>query len=170
MVQSLFRQWAASSVGRAPRSQRGGREFEPPAVHHPSLAFGELRMASQASCPHAKDVHRSRGAAKVDRAHFFFLLTLAFDLQRGGRMRVACEHPRRVVAGNLHRRVIAVPARDHAAQRGVSQAVRSPGRRSVFVVVTPPPVRRCLRVALRRVLPLLLAPERGYIEVAPGSA
>jgi hypothetical protein len=27
-------QWAASSVGRAPRSQRGGREFEPPAVHH----------------------------------------------------------------------------------------------------------------------------------------
>ena len=26
-------EWAASSVGRAPRSQRGGREFEPPAVH-----------------------------------------------------------------------------------------------------------------------------------------
>src|SRR5690348_6320385 len=26
--------WAASSVGRAPRSQRGGREFESPAVHH----------------------------------------------------------------------------------------------------------------------------------------
>ena len=26
--------WAASSAGRAPRSQRGGREFEPPAVHH----------------------------------------------------------------------------------------------------------------------------------------
>jgi hypothetical protein len=25
--------WAASSAGRAPRSQRGGREFEPPAVH-----------------------------------------------------------------------------------------------------------------------------------------
>src|SRR5262245_14129847 len=30
--------WAASSVGRAPRSQRGGREFEPPAVHQISLA------------------------------------------------------------------------------------------------------------------------------------
>src|SRR5262249_41624174 len=29
-------QWAASSVGRAPRSQRGGREFEPPAVHQHS--------------------------------------------------------------------------------------------------------------------------------------
>ena len=27
-------QWAASSVGRAPRSQRGGRGFEPHAVHH----------------------------------------------------------------------------------------------------------------------------------------
>jgi hypothetical protein len=26
--------WAASSAGRAPRSQRGGREFEPRAVHH----------------------------------------------------------------------------------------------------------------------------------------
>ena len=26
-------EWAASSAGRAPRSQRGGREFEPPAVH-----------------------------------------------------------------------------------------------------------------------------------------
>src|SRR5947207_3894218 len=34
-----FTQWAASSVGRAPRSQRGGREFEPPAVHHPSLTL-----------------------------------------------------------------------------------------------------------------------------------
>src|SRR5438105_3734998 len=33
MLQFLFLQWAASSVGRAPRSQRGGREFEPPAVH-----------------------------------------------------------------------------------------------------------------------------------------
>ena len=30
--------WAASSVGRAPRSQRGGREFEPPAVHQPPLS------------------------------------------------------------------------------------------------------------------------------------
>jgi hypothetical protein len=28
-----FWSWAASSAGRAPRSQRGGREFEPPAVH-----------------------------------------------------------------------------------------------------------------------------------------
>ena len=26
--------WAASSVGRAPRSQRGGRGFDPHAVHH----------------------------------------------------------------------------------------------------------------------------------------
>jgi hypothetical protein len=65
MVQFAFLQWAASSVGRAPRSQRGGREFEPPAVHQPSLAcrakvahrsaereggcllISELRLASQ---------------------------------------------------------------------------------------------------------------------------
>src|SRR5262245_56180800 len=40
----------------------------------------------------------------------------------------------------------------------------------VCVVVVPPPVRRRLRVALGRVLPLLLAPERGDVEVTPGSA
>ena len=27
-------QWAVSSAGRAPRSQRGGRGFESPTVHH----------------------------------------------------------------------------------------------------------------------------------------
>ena len=34
--------WAASSVGRAPRSQRGGREFEPPAVHQILQQFSEF--------------------------------------------------------------------------------------------------------------------------------
>src|SRR5207245_7626937 len=38
-----------------------------------------------------------------------------------------------------------------------------------FVVPDPPLVRRGLRVALRRVLPLLLAPERSQVEVAPGA-
>ena len=33
MATSAFASWAASSVGRAPRSQCGGREFEPRAVH-----------------------------------------------------------------------------------------------------------------------------------------
>src|SRR6266446_2102916 len=36
-----------------------------------------------------------------------------------------------------------------------------------FVVPDPPLVRRGLGVALRRVLPLLLAPERSQVEVAP---
>src|SRR3981081_1153481 len=40
---------------------------------------------------------------------------------------------------------------------------------AVFVVPDPPLVRLCLGVALRRVLPLLLAPERGQVEVAPGA-
>lgn len=40
----------------------------------------------------------------------------------------------------------------------------------VRVVVVPPVVRGSLRVAVRRVLPLLLAPERGDVEVAPGAA
>ena len=35
-----FRQWACSSVGRAPRSQRGGRGFESPHVHQ---IFNSLR-------------------------------------------------------------------------------------------------------------------------------
>src|SRR5947208_16769460 len=38
-----------------------------------------------------------------------------------------------------------------------------------FVVPDPPLVRRRLGVALRRVLPLLLAPERSQVEIAPGA-
>src|SRR5262245_19759391 len=38
----------------------------------------------------------------------------------------------------------------------------------VRVVVVPPLVGRCLRVALGRVLPLLLATERSDVEVVPG--
>src|SRR5215212_10261041 len=40
----------------------------------------------------------------------------------------------------------------------------------VRVVVIPPLVRRSLRIALRRVLPPLLAAERGDVEIAPGGA
>jgi hypothetical protein len=40
---------------------------------------------------------------------------------------------------------------------------------AVFVVPLPPFVRRSLRVALWRVFPLLLAPERSHIEVAPSA-
>src|SRR5438552_3365314 len=36
---------------------------------------------------------------------------------------------------------------------------------AVFIVPVPPLVRRGLRVALGRVLPLLLAPKRSHIEV-----
>src|SRR5215216_2185059 len=53
-------------------------------------------------------------------------------------------------------------------------AGRLPRERSrvlaVRVVVVPPLVRRGLRVALGRVLPLLLASERGDVEIAPGGA
>src|SRR5439155_19176959 len=37
-----------------------------------------------------------------------------------------------------------------------------------FVVPDPPLVRRGLWITLRRILPLLLAPERSDIEVVPG--
>ena len=43
-------------------------------------------------------------------------------------------------------------------------------RRSVRVVILQPPAGWRLRVALRRVLPLLLAPERRHVEVAPGAS
>jgi hypothetical protein len=33
-VRAQLSRWACSSVGRAPRSQRGGQGFEPPHVHH----------------------------------------------------------------------------------------------------------------------------------------
>src|SRR5829696_10241843 len=53
-------------------------------------------------------------------------------------------------------------------------APRPGGRRStgapVGVVVVPPPIGRRPRIALGRVLPFLLAPERGDVEVAPGAA
>src|SRR5215213_8369268 len=52
-----------------------------------------------------------------------------------------------------------------APRPGKPRRARSPG---VAVVVVPPAVGRGLRVALRRVLPLLLATERGDVEVAPG--
>src|ERR1043166_5985916 len=40
----------------------------------------------------------------------------------------------------------------------------------VGVVPVPPLVRRGLRVTLRRVLPLLLAPERSDVEIVPGTS
>src|SRR5262245_34434576 len=40
---------------------------------------------------------------------------------------------------------------------------------AVFVVPVPPLVRRSLRIALRRVLPLFLAPERRDVEVVPSA-
>src|SRR5687768_5844937 len=46
---------------------------------------------------------------------------------------------------------------------------RTRSRLPVLVVQAPPLVGRRLRDALRRVLPLLLAPERGDVEVAPGA-
>src|SRR5215216_1546553 len=53
-----------------------------------------------------------------------------------------------------------------ARTRGLPLRARLPAL-AVRVVVVPPLIWRRLRVALRRVLPLLLAPERGDVEVAP---
>src|SRR5690606_38508230 len=74
------REWAASSAGRAPRSQRGGREFEPPAVHQPSLArlARELRLSTPCHLPSlqapphsASDCERQLAKASTSLLHHF---------------------------------------------------------------------------------------------------
>src|SRR3954470_6337647 len=57
----------------------------------------------------------------------------------------------------------------HSAQPTHRRSARS-CTLAVRVVVVPPPVRRRLRVADRRVLPRLLVSECGDVEVAPGAA
>ena len=55
--------------------------------------------------------------------------------------------------------------------RVVGVGVAEPSRGfalAVFVVPAPPFVGRALRIALRRVLPGLLTPQRGHVEEAPG--
>src|SRR4029077_13938132 len=44
------------------------------------------------------------------------------------------------------------------------------GRVVVLVVEVPPAVARGLRVALGRVLPVVLAAQRGHVEIGPGAA
>src|SRR3712207_3113397 len=60
------------------------------------------------------------------------------------------------------------PARG-APRPAARRCARSP-RGLVLVVEVPPLVRRRLRIALWRVLPLLLAPERRHVEIRPGAA
>jgi hypothetical protein len=77
--------WAASSAGRALRSQRRGQEFDPPAVHHSSLsaqtkdarrsatlmtATPPDRAGLCGSCRFAQVITSSRGST-------FYLCTLA---------------------------------------------------------------------------------------------
>src|SRR5215510_13343020 len=56
------------------------------------------------------------------------------------------------------------PARPAQRRPAQSCAIAIP------IVVVPPVIGRRLRVARRRVLPLLLASERSDVEVAPGAA
>src|SRR5919109_3677178 len=54
-------------------------------------------------------------------------------------------------------------------QRGLGPLLPRARLRAVFVVQPPPPIRRGPRVALGRVLPLLLAAKRGDVQVVPGA-
>src|SRR5919198_6244303 len=55
------------------------------------------------------------------------------------------------------------------ARRGWAPPPPRARLRAVFVVQPPPPIRRGLRIALGRVLPLLLAAKRGDVQVVPGA-
>jgi hypothetical protein len=57
--------WAASSAGRAPRSQRGGREFEPPAVHQRDHQRARNEDGRHVRVPHT-DRSRNLVADEVD--------------------------------------------------------------------------------------------------------
>ena len=48
---------AASSAGRAPRSQCGGQEFDPPAVHQPSLLHSMRRLSRRSGVAAKADFH-----------------------------------------------------------------------------------------------------------------
>src|SRR5581483_12428137 len=71
----------------------------------------------------------------------------------------------RPTPASLRRRWPDSPVAASAAHRTLRQL-----RVVVLVVPVPPVVRRALRIALRRVLPRLLPPEGGQIQVAPGAA
>src|SRR3979490_1682451 len=73
-----------------------------------------------------------------------------------------------MVFGGLARRPKCLAAAvGRSGRRGL--LAEPPLRRSyrVIVVPAPPLKRRALRVALRRVFPLLLTPKRGHVEVTP---
>jgi hypothetical protein len=57
--------WACGAAGSAPGWHSGGHRFDPGQVHQPSLAYGELRLASQASQSHAKVARHSAKGATV---------------------------------------------------------------------------------------------------------
>ena len=68
---------AASSAGRALRSQRRGREFEPPAVHHPSSVMPRCPMSSRRRA--RRRVPLCAQPPEIERPHLAFV----------GRVRVA---------------------------------------------------------------------------------
>src|SRR5918994_1835956 len=75
----------------------------------------------------------------------------------------------------MRARTAGARSRRRATRAAAPRRARVPRARScvdatVLVVEVPPLVRRRLRVALGRVLPLLLATERGDVEVGPRAA
>src|SRR5215213_7980746 len=77
-------------------------------------------------------------------------------------------HPPRDRARQAATSPLRAPRAAVARQAAHPRRVRS-GAGSVGVVVVPPLVWRGLGIALRRVLPLLLAAERGDVEIVPGA-
>src|SRR5262245_50384245 len=75
-----------------------------------------------------------------------------------------------MLLGQVHpRKLIGTRSVSIGNARMQPRFVRS-GAVAVAVVVIPPLIWRGLGIALRRVLPFLLATQRGQVEVAPGAA
>src|ERR1700738_1300579 len=64
---------------------------------------------------------------------------------------------------------VAFPDRGLSGVRHLDPPLVGRSARDVAVVPVPPLVRRGLRIAFRRVLPRLRAPERSHVELSPGA-
>jgi hypothetical protein len=78
-----FLQWACSSVGRAPRSQRGGQGFEPPHVHHIFNHLGRLRHHDQLPKLPSRVGQLEAGSVFFCPLQSEFTLTAQFRVARG---------------------------------------------------------------------------------------
>ena len=95
LLKSICCSWASSSAGRAPRSQRGGRRFDPGLVHQTTLLC-ESRM-----------LHPAFGVMRPEELVFI----LANSARRGIREPSVVDSIRKLRESDLHPQPFSIPAR-----------------------------------------------------------